>query len=275
MALKGRTQTPEHIAKRVAAVKAAYASWTEERRELWKSRISANTGSRRSEVRAKNSAAHKGKPAWCRGLKCPQWSGEKHWNWGKKLSPEHAERLRAANLGRKQTPELIAKRFAARAGYRHSEETKERIRQTNLKTYADPEIRAKHTGPNNPTWRGGLAASRDAQDLNSKTRLAIRSALKNGKAGQAWEKIVGYTLPMLMKRLKRTIPPTYAWDDFLAGRLHIDHIIPISVFNFQLATDLDFRRCWALNNLRLLPAEANWRKHAKLTAAFQPGLAFG
>ena len=36
-------------------------------------------------------------------------SGEKHWNWGKKLSDDHAAKLKASRLGKKNSPEAIAK----------------------------------------------------------------------------------------------------------------------------------------------------------------------
>jgi 5-methylcytosine-specific restriction endonuclease McrA len=71
------------------------------------------------------------------------------------------------------------------------------------------------------------------------------------------------------------MPLGYTWQDFLSGKLHIDHIIPIAAFNFRSPGDADFKHCWALKNLRLLPAKENMRKGAKLTAPHQPGLAFG
>ncbi|GAI61384.1 unnamed protein product, partial [marine sediment metagenome] len=35
---------------------------------------------------------------------------------------------------------------------------------------------------------------------------------------------------------------------------------------------IDFKRCWALENLRLLPAKENMVKHNKLDRPFQPAL---
>lgn len=335
--LSGKPQTPEHIARRVAAIAVTKATWTEERREVWKLRISANTASRRPEVRAKNSASHKGQFPWNKSKTCPQLSGDKHWNWGGKQTPESIEKIRIANTGKKQTPEWIAKRVVGRAGYQHSAESKERIRQTNLKTYSDPEIRAKHIGPNASNWGGGpvtipctccgnavkrarsvaekaksgcfcnrqcynewLAFRWESPDyraahsgrnavnyvsgtwsdpilrqINNRIASNMSHSLKGAKAGYAWESLVGYTVHDLQKKLERTIPSGYSWDDFLAGRLHIDHEIPKAAFNFRSPSDLDFHRCWSLKNLRLLPAIENMRKGAKLSAPFQPSLALG
>ena len=77
----------------------------------------------------------------------------------------------------------------------------------------------------------------------------------------------------LIKRLKLTMPEGYCWEDYINNKLHIDHIIPVSVFNFTKPEDIDFRNCWALSNLRLLQARENLRKSDKLYKPFQPALA--
>ncbi|MBA7551803.1 hypothetical protein ES705_44352 [subsurface metagenome] len=68
------------------------------------------------------------------------------------------------------------------------------------------------------------------------------------------------------------MPAGYTWQDFLSGELHIDHIIPISAFNFTKPEHTDFKRAWALENLRLLPAKENMIKHDRLDRPFQPAL---
>ncbi len=55
----------------------------------------------------------------------------------------------------------------------------------------------------------------------------------------------------------------------MKGKLHIDHILPKAIFEYRKAEDLAFQVCWGLDNLRLLPAEENLRKKAKLITPFQ------
>jgi len=110
-------------------------------------------------------------------------------------------------------------------------------------------------------------------NLNQKIAKAIGRTLKGNKNGKYWESLVGYTKGDLIKRLKYTLPRGYVWQDFLDGRLHIDHIIPISVFNFTKSEHIDFKRCWALDNLQLLTAKDNRIKWRKLEEPFQPALA--
>ncbi len=108
--------------------------------------------------------------------------------------------------------------------------------------------------------------------LNNNMAVAIGQSLKGKKAGRKWEILVGYTLKDLIKRLQKTIPEGSCWQDYIDGKLEIDHIYPISVFNFTRAENIDFKRCWALKNLRLLPVKENRVKYNKLDKPFQPAL---
>ena len=121
-------------------------------------------------------------------------------------------------------------------------------------------------------WRKDKRKTDLKYNLNSKIRIAMWESLKGKKAGKHWGELVGYSLKKLIKRLKKTMPEGYTWQDYMEGRLNIDHIIPISAFNFTKPEHPDFERCWALKNLRLLTAKENNIKRAKLTKPFQPAL---
>jgi len=109
-------------------------------------------------------------------------------------------------------------------------------------------------------------------NLNHKISGAIYKALKRNKNGYHWEMLIGYTLNDLIKHLKNTMPNGYTWQDYMEGKLHIDHIIPNDAFNYDSAENPDFKRCWALSNLRLLPAKENIIKSNHLSKPFQPAL---
>lgn len=109
-------------------------------------------------------------------------------------------------------------------------------------------------------------------NLAGKVSGLIRQSLKDGKDGKHWEDLVGYTLEGLIKRLKKTIPKGYVWQDYMEGKLHIDHIVPISAHNYNSFYHIDFINCWALSNLQLLPARENLIKSNHLTRPFQPAL---
>jgi len=121
-------------------------------------------------------------------------------------------------------------------------------------------------------WAGKRRKTDLKYNLNRKISRGIYKSLKANKAGRHWEDLVGYSLNEVIRHLKKTMPENYTWNDYLQGKLHIDHIIPISVFNYDKLEHADFKKCWALKNLRLLPAEENIRKRAKLYKPFQPAL---
>jgi hypothetical protein len=99
----------------------------------------------------------------------------------------------------------------------------------------------------------------------------IYLSLKANKAGRKWESFVDYTLPALMRHLEKQFLPGMTWENY-GPAWHIDHIIPKSAFHYNSPEDVDFRKCWALKNLRPLWATDNVRKSDKLNRPFQPSL---
>lgn len=164
----------------------------------------------------------------------------------------------------------------------YAQQNKEKIRRYYKKYSQDPAHRRAH----NESSRKYLANNKSVVNRNlrrkwrenTKFRLKslmscrIRLTLKGGKSGRSWESLVGYTAEALEKNLKRKIPKGYRWKDFIEGRLHIDHKTPVAVFNYKSFEDTDFKRCWAMSNLQLLPAKINIAKGHKLSKPFQPSL---
>lgn len=82
--------------------------------------------------------------------------------------------------------------------------------------------------------------------------------LRGGKSGRRVEELLGYTVDDLRSHLERQFAKGMTWHNY--GEWHIDHIIPVSSFDFRSADDSAVRQCWALANLRPLWAEDNIRK---------------
>lgn len=156
--LAGRKQSPEHIAKRVESVRIAKSLWDAERDALYRQRVSASAKGRVGWLKGKKGADF---PEYFRKIMSESHkgiqAGENHPMFGKYHSEDAKEKNRQAHLGIKQSPEVVQKRVDARAGYSHSEEAKKKIRETNIKTWAREEIRAKTTGENSPSWLGGIS----------------------------------------------------------------------------------------------------------------------
>jgi len=81
-------------------------------------------------------------------------------------------------------------------------------------------------------------------------RHLIYYSLKRQKNGNHWEDLVGYNLNDLMTHLEKTFSGGMDWNNY--GKWHIDHIRPISSFNFNSYEDVEFKECWQLSNLQPL-----------------------
>jgi hypothetical protein len=130
-----------------------------------------------------------------------------------------------------------------------------------------------------PEWKNERARKRRERkrqdfkfNLHDKVSSAIRASLNGNKNGHGWESLVGYTLDDLKEHLEGLWSPGMNWENYGRYGWHIDHIIPISKFNFEKPVDIDFRRCWALSNLQPLWGKINYSKGAKIENDFQPSL---
>jgi len=100
----------------------------------------------------------------------------------------------------------------------------------------------------------------------------IWESLKGKKNHNNLAKLVGYTMEELKVHLEKQFKPGMNWENHNKFGWHIDHEIPISVFNFDSPKDIDFKRCWDLSNLQPMWAKENLSKQAKIEKMFQPSL---
>jgi len=109
--------------------------------------------------------------------------------------------------------------------------------------------------------------------INASIKAGMYYSLKKlkSKSGRHWEDLVEYNLEYLMKHLESQFNKNMDWNNY-GSYWQIDHITPISVFNFSKPVHMDFRRCWALENLRPLESHKNQSKGNKIMTVFQPCL---
>ena len=213
----------------------------------------------------------------------------------------HKEALRQHPLaGRRQSPEHIAKRMTSVAATKAAwsdEQRKEVARNYAAGNRAREKCNFK--GPTGQVpWNKGnrwtdkftpeeiraktaerarrRRATNPRVKLHGRISCLVRSHLKErgiSKDTKSWPTILGYSLDELEPHLRATLPDDCDWNDYLDGTLQLDHIVPVSAHNFTSIDDIDFQRCWALKNLRLITKEKNQRKRATLLKPFQPALA--
>lgn len=185
-------------------------------------------------------------------------------------------------VGRKQSPEHIAKRQAAVEEKRllWSPERWELFKQriSNSKKGKPAWNKGISTGVghpatnkkyNTPEEKRSANANRQRKYRQSNPRVRVddrisammRQALQGKKAGKAWELLVGYTVDDLMMHLESQFLSGMSWENI--GEWHIDHIKPRSSFHYESPDDADFKDCWKIENLRPLWAIDNLRKGNK------------
>ena len=98
--------------------------------------------------------------------------------------------------------------------------------------------------------------------IDHRMNTAIRLALQGGKEYRKWSALVGYTTSELIQRLSETMPTGYSWERI--AEMHIDHKTPKSWFKYDSVDDPQFKECWGLANLQLLPAIENIKKSNKM-----------
>ena len=100
--------------------------------------------------------------------------------------------------------------------------------------------------------------------LNANVGIAISMALKGDKNGRHWETLVSYTLNDLKEHLELQFKDGMNWENYGKNGWHIDHKIPISLFNIQGIKSKGFKACWALENLQPMWASKNKMKNNKI-----------
>lgn len=211
------------------------------------------------------------KSIWCKTC-----SKEKSKIWYQKNKQRSKEASRKWALAH---PEKV---MAAKRKYREANKDKEReYGKKRRKENPDRENKRKLLwNSKNPDKNRAIAMraitklrSTPKGSLNHRISSSIRQTLRGTKNGKKWQELVGYTLDELKKSIEKQFLPNMSWDNMMDW--HIDHKTPISVFNFTKPEDIDFHRCWALNNLQPMWSKDNISKSDKIEHPFQPALAMG
>lgn len=107
-----------------------------------------------------------------------------------------------------------------------------------------------------------------ASDILFKLRVicsvSIYQAMRSSKNGSSILDYLPYTMKELKQHLEGQFDDKMAWSNY-GSYWQIDHIIPQSKLPYSSMEDDNFKKCWALENLRPLEAVANRKKFNKIT----------
>jgi hypothetical protein len=172
-----------------------------------------------------------------------------------------------------------------RASREYKSRNKEKIRVKTKEYESRPEVRQhmseygrKYRIDNEEKIKESARKRYKVKILNESFRLkknvsrAIALALNRvgkSKNGNSITKYLSYSIKELKEHLEKQFEPWMNWDNYGPVSLYkknwqIDHIIPQVSFNYQTMDCEEFKRCWALENLRPLDAIENMIKGDRL-----------
>lgn len=183
---------------------------------------------------------------------------------------ENKDKVRAARKRHiKKYPEKIkeeAKRYREEhPGYKkewynqHKVETKE---WWNNRSKEQKQAKAEY----NKVWKKDRYKNNNNYKIRCIISSAVRRSLKGMKKGDSIKNILGYTIEELKEHLEHQFEDWMNWDNLGLTATkeketwQIDHIIPVNTFNIKEIGDEEFRKCWALSNLRPLDSYLNNRR---------------
>lgn len=95
------------------------------------------------------------------------------------------------------------------------------------------------------------------------TLLKRYAAYPEKNRNSIYLKVLNFTPEQLIARLRSTMKPGMTWQQFIDGKIQIDHIKPNCKFNYYSTSCVQFKECWSLSNLQLL-----WKRDNELKAGY-------
>ena len=180
---------------------------------------------------------------------------------------ENKDKVRAArNRYTKKYPEKVkeeSKKYREEhPGYKkewynqHKEEAKEWWQNRNEEQKA---VKAEY----NKNWKNYRYKNNNNYRIRCTISSAVRRSLKGIKKGDSIKNILGYSIEELKEWLESQFEDWMNWENLGLTAVkeketwQIDHIIPVNTFNIKEIGDEEFRKCWALSNLRPLDSYIN------------------
>lgn len=169
----------------------------------------------------------------------------------------------------------VCKKCKLEASRKYYEANRDRVKSKNAKWHQENKARASELSSRR--YQANKKAIRAKQGRREKERLASdptfaltyrarRSARRglSGKRAPGFFRHMPYSQDEFVRHLISTLPEGYTESDVCDGRkLHIDHIRPVCSFDLTGDVDDEFLKCWALENLRMIPAHENLKKSGK------------
>lgn len=118
----------------------------------------------------------------------------------------------------------------------------------------------------NKNWKNKQYAENTVYRLRIIISTSMMRSIKKNKTNKRLYRYLGYTIEELKEWLENQFEDWMNWDNLGLTATkeketwQIDHIIPVNTFNILEMGDEEFKKCWALDNLRPLDSYINNRR---------------
>ena len=118
----------------------------------------------------------------------------------------------------------------------------------------------------NKNWKNKQYTENTIYRLRIIISTSMMRSIKKNKTNKRLYRYLGYSIEELKEHLEHQFEDWMNWDNLglTANKeketWQIDHIIPVNTFNIKEIGDEEFRKCWALDNLRPLDSYINNRR---------------
>lgn len=164
------------------------------------------------------------------------------------------------------------KRYYSKNRENEIQKQKEYYRKTvkHKKSY-DEKYRQREYVKERSRLKGVQKRKNSTYRLNHNMSTGIYYSLKKNKRGCHWESLVEFAVRDLKKHLEQQFTGKTSWNNY-GNYWTIDHIIPISWWQFDLPSDREFKQCWALCNLQPLETIKNISKNNKCLTEYHAAI---
>lgn len=100
-------------------------------------------------------------------------------------------------------------------------------------------------------------------NLENIISIYIWKCMRKKKLNKKFSFLIGYTGQELREHIEKQFDDKMKWSNY-ALYWQIDHFLPLSFFKYESMEDNEFKKCWALSNLRPLEKTKNMLKGSKI-----------
>lgn len=111
------------------------------------------------------------------------------------------------------------------------------------------------------TWSKKHYKITDKVRIDYKVKAVLNYCIKKNKETAGFRKYFCFTFNQFKSHFNNLFKENMCFDNY--GFWQVDHKIPKAYFNYSSIKDIEYKKCWCLNNLQPLEKKLNQKKGKK------------